>query len=139
MNNKDKGYTLIELIIVIAIIGILSSISISQYRNYVRKTAYTDVISVMTSYKTAVDLCFSEQSSLDACDTGSSGIPVAPTASTDRAFNTLTITNGVITATPNSFKGISVTETCLLSPNIDGKALIWTYSGSCVSQKYVTN
>ena len=58
--NNQKGFTLIELMIVIAIIGILAAIAIPAYQNYVKKAAYSEVISAMTSYKTAVDVCYAE-------------------------------------------------------------------------------
>ncbi|MEB4799402.1 pilin [Acinetobacter soli] len=137
--NNQKGFTLIELMIVIAIIGILAAIAIPAYQNYVKKAAYSEVISAMTSYKTAVDVCYAEEAALAKCDAGENGVPTAPTASTIKAFNTLTVVDGVITATPNAYKGIVATETCVLTPTVTGDRLTWAYSGACVDKNYVKN
>ena len=136
--NAQKGFTLIELMIVIAIIGILAAIALPAYQNYIKKSAYTEVVSAMAPYKTAVDLCYGEGATLPDCDAGKNGIPAVPAASTGRLFSTLTVEDGVITATPNAYKGIETSETCVLTSAADpAKRLIWTYSGKCVDNGYV--
>lgn len=125
--------------IVIAIIGILAAIAILAYQNYIKKAAYSEVISAMTSYKTAVDVCYAEEGALSVCDAGAGGVPAAATASTTKAFNSLTVADGVITATPNAYKGILATETCILTPTVAGDRLLWAYSGGCLTANYVKN
>ena len=137
MNTAQKGFTLIELMIVIAIIGILAAIAIPAYQNYVKKAAYSEVIAAMAPFKTAVDLCYAESNDLTGCSAGSKGVPAAPAASTARAFNSLTVANGVIEATPNAFKGIDSAEKCILSPTVDGQRIVWAYSGPCVNKGYI--
>ena len=139
MYTAQVGFTLIELMIVIAIIGILGATAVPAYQNHVRSSAYTDVISAMTSYKTAVDICYAEQGTLEPCDAGSVGIPIAPKASNAKAFNTLSVFDGVITAVPNNYKGISNVQTCILTPNVVNGSLAWSYSGGCVSASYIKN
>ena len=58
--NAQKGFTLIELMIVVAIIGILAAIAIPQYQNYVTKSQVTRAIGELGSYKTLVDLCLTD-------------------------------------------------------------------------------
>ncbi|WP_374571286.1 pilin [Acinetobacter sp.] len=58
--NAQKGFTLIELMIVVAIIGILAAIAIPQYQNYVTKSQVTRVVGETGSLRTLVDLCLTD-------------------------------------------------------------------------------
>lgn len=55
--SMQKGFTLIELMIVVAIIGILSAIAIPQYQNYIARTQVSRVMSESGSLKTSVETC----------------------------------------------------------------------------------
>lgn len=58
--NAQKGFTLIELMIVIAIIGILAAIAIPQYQNYIAKSQVSRVMSEVGAMKTAVETCVND-------------------------------------------------------------------------------
>ena len=58
--NAQKGFTLIELMIVVAIIGILAAIAIPQYQNYIAKSQVSRVMSESGSLKTVVENCINE-------------------------------------------------------------------------------
>lgn len=63
--DKQRGFTLIELMVVIGIIAILSAIGIPAYQNYLRKAALTDMLQAFVPYRTAVELCALEHGGLN--------------------------------------------------------------------------
>lgn len=58
--TMQKGFTLIELMIVVAIIGILAAIAIPQYQNYIAKSQVSRAMGETSAIKTAVETCLNE-------------------------------------------------------------------------------
>ena len=76
MKSVQKGFTLIELMIVVAIIGILAAIAIPQYQNYIAKSQVSRVMSETGAVKTALETCLLEgltDTTTPACDLGWTG------------------------------------------------------------------
>ena len=68
------------------------------------------------------------------------GVKAAPVAVSSGAFNTLTVSAGIITLTPNAYKGIAGGDTCVMTPSADANnRLQWLYSGNCVTNGFVKN
>jgi len=57
MKKTQKGFTLIELMIVIAIVGILAAVALPAYQNYTKRAQFTDVISSVVPIRNSIDVC----------------------------------------------------------------------------------
>ncbi|KOC88931.1 prepilin peptidase-dependent pilin [Winslowiella iniecta] len=108
--DKQRGFTLMELMIVVGIVAILSAIGIPAYQNYLQKAALTDMLQTMVPYKTAVELCTVERGATTNCSAGSNGVPVGVGS---RYVLSVAVAAGVITLVgQESLTGLSV----VLSP-----------------------
>ncbi|PPD40417.1 MAG: pilus assembly protein TapA [Methylobacter sp.] len=68
MQKVQQGFTLIELMIVVAIIGILAAIAIPAYQTYTAKAKFSEVILSTAGVKAAVDVCAQTSNGLTSCD-----------------------------------------------------------------------
>jgi len=132
MKNVQKGFTLIELMIVVAIIGILAAIAIPSYQDYMRKSRFTEVQGIAENLKKDVALCYSDNnSSFAGCTNGALGIPPATGATTNTT--SVVVANGIITGIASALANnvTTVLDPTLVPVGADG-VIQFTNTGTCI-------
>lgn len=138
-NKAQKGFTLIELMIVVAIIGILAAVALPAYQTYTTKSAYSEVIASGNGVKAAVEICAQLANDLTACSTaGNTEVAALALGATGAGtVNTVTVAaNGIITVTPNAVSGIVVGDTLIMTPSLNNGQVTWVNSGGCIAKAY---
>ena len=136
MKKVQSGFTLIELMIVVAIIGILAAIAIPQYADYTQRSKLSGALSGIASVKTAVGLCYQTEGDLAVCDQASNGIPANIPAANDGAtinyVDQLTTAGGVITVVSTGIASDDTNLQVTLTPvpAVNGAALNWDLDGN---------
>jgi len=135
LRRTQRGFTLIELMVVVAIIGILAAIAAPNYQNYIRKAKFTELTHAIAGLKSGVEVCVSNGNcvagtTISGVLPGSSDIPNLPATQ----YGTLVISGaGIITATAGTSGGLNG-ETFVLTPAVGANGQVsWTKAGSCTN------
>jgi type IV pilus assembly protein PilA len=132
MKRIQQGFTLIELMIVVAIVGILAAIALPAYQDYVVRSKMAEGEAAAAACKTSVSEYLSTHAALGlaAIDTSNSGCSTTQT----QYVNGLTVASGVITVATQNTGAASANPDCslILSPTLDATdtATIVTWVGS---------
>lgn len=128
MKKVQQGFTLIELMIVVAIIGILAAIAIPQYQDYVTRAKLSKAVSYVDPIKTALAVYSQENSgsfpaSADPWTT--IGLSGAPATTTEVSAVTVAAGNGQITITLQNIGTGYDTKTVAFLPSVSPTAVTW--------------
>ena len=142
MNTAQKGFTLIELMIVIAIIGILAAIAIPAYSDYTARARVTEAVTTASSMKATVseNIVSAGGTTISATNKNCSGVSLIGTGTGQNAAtknvlsSTCTDATGVILVTTTAdAKSVPLT----LTPKYTGNAVTWVCSTTSDFNKYV--
>lgn len=123
--KSERGFSLIELMVVVAIISILAAIAIPSYQDYTKRARFAEVISLTDPFKTAVTLALQHGVAASDLVNGAHGIPASPSKTSN--LDSIKVENGVITATASSTED---NLTYILKPNTNGST--WSIDGTCI-------
>jgi type IV pilus assembly protein PilA len=141
MKKMQKGFTLIELMIVVAIIAILAAIAIPAYQDYLVRTQVSEGAVLADGAKTAVAEFYSNKGTLtNTGGNASMGLATAASISGKYVSSVTVDTTGLITAAyggPKASANIPATSTLLLSPVTNAGSISWVCRSATIPGKYL--
>ena len=135
--RKQQGFTLIELMIVVAIIGILAAIALPAYQDYVARSQMSEAMTLASGARTAVTEVYDQTGDFPT-NNADAGLSPATSITGTYVNNVAVGANGVITATMEG-TGVSAgiqNATLTLTPTDEGGSVSWLCAGSA-DNKYL--
>ena len=130
--QMQKGFTLIELMIVVAIIGILAAVALPAYQDYTKRAHVSEGLSLAAGLKTAATEYYSSEGKWPANNAAAG----AEATITGNAVSSITIDKNTITITYDTKVDDAATNTVTLVGTAANGSITWSCKGGTVVQKY---
>ncbi|MDX7922709.1 prepilin-type N-terminal cleavage/methylation domain-containing protein [Aeromonas media] len=135
--KKQSGFTLIELMIVVAIVAILAAIALPAYQNYTKKAKMTEVAAATGNYKSAIEVCVQTKGTSCVLANIQSGAVTQGNITTTVAgggANAWTVTSApTASAAAGTLAPLVTTDTFILTSSVPSNAAPVTWTGSCAT------
>jgi type IV pilus assembly protein PilA len=130
MKNLQKGFTLIELMIVVAIIAILAAIAIPAYQNYLVRSQVSEAAVLADGVKTPLTEYYANKGSWPS-STASIGLPSTAASLGGKYVSGIVISSGIVSVTLGNKASAKISgEIFALSPTDNGGSIAWTCNGN---------
>lgn len=131
MKTAQQGFTLIELMIVVAIIGILAAVALPAYQDYTTRAKVTEVIAFAAAAKSAVGECMLSEGSAAACDDNAAvGLAATPTDINSDYVESVTVANAVVSVLVRGTNGDMDGTNLVMTPELTNAGVTWDCSVS---------
>ncbi len=131
--KKQQGFTLIELMIVVAIIGILAAIAIPAYQNYIARAQVSEALALMDGLKTTVAEEITNTGTVTGVNNGSGNVPAAAIDTKGKYVSQVAVADGAMTATMGPAPAVNskvAGKTLTLTPTLNNGSIVWACAGA---------
>jgi type IV pilus assembly protein PilA len=136
MNRKQTGFTLIELMVVVAILGILAAIAVPVYTDYVKRSKIAEGFVAVASIKTMVSEFYNDHGALPGSN---AELELKSTVETQYVRGINVLSGGVIEVTYKSdalgIQGSDVTVEFQPTVETDSKVIVWNCTSSTIPSR----